>query len=171
MDIVNLTNLEINKMSKAQYDREKAAGNLNENALYLTEATEFVTQEQMEEYVALNGGKIDSISFNDVPQTIDSSKNVNIQAEIPEIKTFSNVSVSASAFLSDTEISQCPYKATITLNGVTAEYSPLVVFNPDIQFSGIQWVVDCGQNTLILYASQIPSADFVIASIICTKIS
>ena len=31
----NLSTLIINKMSKAQYDRELAAGNIDENALYL----------------------------------------------------------------------------------------------------------------------------------------
>lgn len=32
----NLSTLKINKLTQAQYDRELAAGNIDENALYLT---------------------------------------------------------------------------------------------------------------------------------------
>ena len=38
----NLSTLEINKLTKAQYERELAAGNINENALYLTPEEEML---------------------------------------------------------------------------------------------------------------------------------
>ena len=37
MKIENISTLKINRLTQAQYDREKANGNLDENALYLTE--------------------------------------------------------------------------------------------------------------------------------------
>ena len=39
MNIVDLTSLKIHKLTKAQYEREKSAGNLDETALYLTPDT------------------------------------------------------------------------------------------------------------------------------------
>lgn len=36
MQTTNVSTLKINKLSKEQYERELAAGNIDENALYLT---------------------------------------------------------------------------------------------------------------------------------------
>jgi hypothetical protein len=49
----NLSTLKIHKLTQAQYERELAAGNIDENALYLTpdeavDMSQYVTQEQLE---------------------------------------------------------------------------------------------------------------------------
>lgn len=54
----NLSTLKIHKLSQAQYDREKEAGNLDETALYLTPDTEvdlsqYATKTELEGKVAL----------------------------------------------------------------------------------------------------------------------
>ena len=94
MIIENLTTLKINKLTKAQYEAALAAGAVNENELYMTEIegdaieeiqlngtpispTSGVVNIDITEYVAENGGKIDSISVNGVTQTID-EKSVNL---------------------------------------------------------------------------------------------
>lgn len=43
----NLSTLKIHKLTQAQYDRELAAGNIDENALYLTPA-EYATKAELE---------------------------------------------------------------------------------------------------------------------------
>ena len=94
MIIENLTTLKINQLTKAQYEAALAAGTVNENELYMTEIEGDVIEEiqlngtpisptsgvvniDITEYVAENGGKIDSISVNGVTQTID-EKSVNL---------------------------------------------------------------------------------------------
>lgn len=52
MDTKNLSTLKIHKLTQAQYDRELAAGNIDENALYLTpeeeiDLTPYATKEQV----------------------------------------------------------------------------------------------------------------------------
>ena len=52
----NLSTLKIHKLTKAQYDRESAAGRLDENALYLTpdenlDLAEYATKEYVAEYI------------------------------------------------------------------------------------------------------------------------
>lgn len=166
---------EFNILTQSQYEKLKANGQTKPNDIYMTtiEGTP-LTKEKADtlyttpDYVAQNGGKIDSISVNTVKQPI-TGKNVDLT--IPLIKTFKNVTVAKSAFASNSTISQCPYKANVALTGVDDTYSPLVNFDTDIQFSGIQWVADCGLNTLILYASKIPSDSFIIPVVICTKIT
>jgi hypothetical protein len=61
MKIENISTLKINLLTQEQYDREKANGTLDENALYLTEggssggsggAEGFVTEAQVREIIA-----------------------------------------------------------------------------------------------------------------------
>ncbi len=54
----NLSTLKIHKLSQAQYDREKAAGNLDQTALYLTpdenqDLSMYATKEEVNKKVAL----------------------------------------------------------------------------------------------------------------------
>ena len=44
MNTENLSTLKIHKLTQAQYDRELAAGNIDENALYLTPEEEYMSK-------------------------------------------------------------------------------------------------------------------------------
>lgn len=50
MNTENLSTLKINKLTQAQYDRELAAGRIDENAFYLTP--------DEEDYLPLSGGTV-----------------------------------------------------------------------------------------------------------------
>lgn len=57
MKTENISTLKIHKLTQAQYDRELAAGNIDENALYLTpneaiDLSGYATTEQVEQIVA-----------------------------------------------------------------------------------------------------------------------
>lgn len=49
MNIKNLSTLKINKLTKEQYERELAAGRIDENALYLTPDEETSSNESISE--------------------------------------------------------------------------------------------------------------------------
>lgn len=67
----DLSNLDIYKLSKEQYESRKEAGTLDQDALYLTEAEEIdLSSYATKEYVEQNGGKIDAIKVNGTTQTI-----------------------------------------------------------------------------------------------------
>lgn len=58
----NLSTLKIHKLSQAQYDREKAAGNLDQTALYLTpdesqDLSMYATKEELNSAI----GNIESV--------------------------------------------------------------------------------------------------------------
>lgn len=102
MIIENLTTLKINQLTKAQYEAALAAGTVNENELYMTEIegdaieeiqlngtpispTSGVVNIDITEYVAENGGKIDSISVNGVTQTINEK---SVDLDVPTNSEF-----------------------------------------------------------------------------------
>lgn len=48
MTTQNVSTLKIHKLTQAQYDRELEAGNIEENALYLTPAEEYATKQELD---------------------------------------------------------------------------------------------------------------------------
>ena len=81
----NLSTLKIHKLTQAQYDRELAAGNIDENALYLTPDEEidlsgYATVEQLDEVAGVASGvraqvstlSADVASFNDELGVVES---------------------------------------------------------------------------------------------------
>lgn len=75
MIIENVPTLKIHKLTQAQYDRELAAGNLDENALYLTPDENVATDEEI---VALLVQEDMLPAITDVNDSILSDKDGNI---------------------------------------------------------------------------------------------
>ena len=64
-----------------------------------------------------------------------------------------------------------PFRADITIQGVTTDYSPDVRFGLDEAVSGIfAPIADTGTNKVMIYASEQPSATVTIPVIICTNV-
>lgn len=64
-----------------------------------------------------------------------------------------------------------PFRADITVTDMTGDYSPDVRFGYDEMNSGIfAPVAESDTDVIKIYASQVPSADIVIPTIICTKL-
>ena len=83
---------------------------------------------------------------------------------------FSDVSVSAAAFIEDTTYESFPYRAAVALTGVTAAMVPEVVFGVGEATSGIfAPVAQAYDGGIYLYAAEIPEADITIPTIICWK--
>lgn len=61
MNTENLSTLKIHKLTQAQYDRELEAGNLDENALYLTPDEECYTKSEIDNMVFITVDDIDAI--------------------------------------------------------------------------------------------------------------
>jgi len=57
----NLSALKIHKLTQAQYDRELAAGNIDDNALYLTPEEEVYTESEIDNMEFITIGDIDEI--------------------------------------------------------------------------------------------------------------
>ncbi|MBQ2770020.1 MAG: hypothetical protein IJF41_02145, partial [Clostridia bacterium] len=83
---------------------------------------------------------------------------------------FSDVSVSAAAFIEDTTYESFPYRAAVALTGVTAVMVPEVVFGVGEATSGIfAPIAEAYDGGIYLYAAEIPEADITIPTIICWK--
>ena len=81
---------------------------------------------------------------------------------------FNNVSVATSAWVSDSTYTDYAYKAVISLNGVTADMFPEVVFLPDDVASGnFAPVVVSAAGSVTIYAKAVPSSAVTIPSIVC----
>ena len=64
-----------------------------------------------------------------------------------------------------------PYRADITVADMTSDYSPDVRFDYTEITAGIYApVAECDTNVIKIYASEVPSADITIPTIICTKL-
>ena len=71
MNITNISTLKIHKLTKEQYERELAAGNIDENALYLTPDDEvdlsmYVTEDVFESKVADKADKVHNHEISEV---------------------------------------------------------------------------------------------------------
>ena len=87
-----------------------------------------------------------------------------------EVKIFSNVSVAASAWASDSTYAAYPYAASITCSGVTASHVPEVVFGVTEAASGnFAPVALSGSGTVKIYAATKPTAAITVQSITCIK--
>lgn len=61
MNTQNLSTLKIHKLTQAQYERELAAGTLDETALYLTPAEEVYSKDEIDAYELITTDDIDTI--------------------------------------------------------------------------------------------------------------
>lgn len=87
-----------------------------------------------------------------------------------EVKIFSGVSVTASAWVSDSTYAAYPYAASIACSGVTASYVPEVVFGAVEAASGnFAPVALSGSGTVKIYAATKPTAAITVQSITCIK--
>ena len=87
-----------------------------------------------------------------------------------EVKIFSGVSVTASAWVSDSTYAAYPYAASIACPGVTASHVPEVVFGATEAASGnFAPVALSGSGTVKIYAATKPTADITVQSITCIK--
>ena len=84
--------------------------------------------------------------------------------------TFTNTTVAAAAFAPDTTYADFPFRATVSLAGVTGAMVPEVVFGATDAASGIfAPVAESISGGVYLYASEVPSANITIPTIICWR--
>ena len=87
-----------------------------------------------------------------------------------EVKIFSGVSVTASAWVNDSTYAAYPYAASIACPGVTASHVPEVVFGATEATSGnFAPVALSGSGTVKIYAATKPTAAIMVQSITCIK--
>ena len=87
-----------------------------------------------------------------------------------EVKIFSGVSVTASAWVNDSTYAAYPYATSIACPGVTASHVPEVVFGATEATSGnFAPVALSGSGTVKIYAATKPTAAITVQSITCIK--
>lgn len=93
----------------------------------------------------------------------------NLAADAVKL-TFTNTSVAASAFAPDTTYAGFPFRASVSLAGVTGAMVPEVVFGATDAASGIfAPVAESISGGVYLYAAEVPSANITIPTIICWR--
>lgn len=132
-----------------------------------------------------NKDTIDSISDDDLQlwdsayQKAHEHSNKNVLDDISgddvaawrgQILTKSNLSVPVASWCEDATYEDYPYRAGIECTGVTQAYVPTVNLALHEAISGIfAPVAECTNDTVYIYASEIPEADITIPSIVCVK--
>lgn len=85
-------------------------------------------------------------------------------------RVFTNKSVVASAFKINSTYADYPYRASVVLDGITAAYTPYVMFSETDAETGI---FSRNANSYVggvyIYASEIPAAAVAIDKIICIE--
>ena len=85
-------------------------------------------------------------------------------------RVFSNKSVAVSAFKADSTYADYPYRAAVALSGITAAYTPYVMFSePDAATGIFSRNADSYAGGVYIYANKIPSAAVTIDEIICIE--
>lgn len=83
---------------------------------------------------------------------------------------FTNKVVATTDFVADATYTDYGYKAVIICAGVTTSYKGDIIFNVAEATSGIYAPVCLtGAGNVTIYASEVPSADITIPTIVCTK--
>lgn len=84
--------------------------------------------------------------------------------------SFSNTSVADALFVDDSTYADFPYRASVPLTGVTSSMTPEVVFGVTDAMSGtFAPVAETYNGGVYIYASEVPSADITIPTIICWR--
>ena len=84
--------------------------------------------------------------------------------------TFTDTTVAAAAFAPDTTYADFPFRASVSLAGVTGTMVPEVVFGATDAASGVfAPVAESISGGVYLYAAEVPSADITIPTIICWR--
>lgn len=128
-----------------------------------------ITGGTMEGAINMNGQKV--YGLND-PINGDEAACKNYVDNTSEKKKLSvtNVSVSASAFVSNSTYSDFPYRASVTMSGVTTGMIPEVIFALTDAVSGNFAPVAAAYNGgIYIYAAEKPTATITIPTIICWK--
>ena len=96
----------------------------------------------------------------------------NLQNQINALKylTFENVSVTVSAFVSNSTYPDYPFRAAIALNGVMSNMIPEATFSVADAISGnYAPVAECYTGGVYIYAASKPEAAITIPTIICWR--
>ena len=95
--------------------------------------------------------------------------NAKAYSEQKKIK-FTSTSVPTSSFVSDTTYADYPYRAAITLSGVTSSMIPEVTFSvADLVGTEFAPVAECYNGGVYIYAADQPPATVIIPTIICWR--
>lgn len=93
----------------------------------------------------------------------------NLAADAVKL-TFSSTSVPAASFVSDSTYADYPYRAAVTLTGVTASMIPEVVFGVSDAMSGnFAPVAEAYDGGIHLYAAAVPDAAITIPTILAWR--
>lgn len=95
-----------------------------------------------------------------------SGDTVTINVSAPSVLTFSNnVTVATSAWSSNSTYTAYPYRASVAYAGVTADYFPDIVFNPNgADFGKLAPICETYAGGVYIYASERPGATVNIVS-------
>lgn len=95
--------------------------------------------------------------------------NAKAYSEQKKLK-FANTSVPASSFVSDSTYADYPYRAAVTLSGVTSSMTPEVTFSvaalAETEFAP---VAECYNGGVYIYAAEQPPATVIIPTILCWR--
>lgn len=84
--------------------------------------------------------------------------------------SFSNTIVAVASFVSDSTYTDFPYRASVPLTGVTSSMTPEVVFGVMEAMSGtFAPVAETYNGGVYIYASEVPSAEITIPTILCWR--
>lgn len=93
-----------------------------------------------------------------------------ISGTAPSVIQATNKSVSASSWRSNTTYADYPYRASISISGVTTSYTPYVSFSDADAESGIlSQKAQTYSGGVYIYASEKPSATVTINKIECVE--
>ena len=113
-----------------------------------------------------NNGNVE-LSASDIPTSDSSDVQTALDSKQAARLTFNNVSVLASAFVSDSTYSDYGYRAAVAITGVTSSMFPEVVLAPSDAASGnFAPVAQSYNGGVYIYAQSVPSATLTIPTII-----
>ena len=119
--------------------------------------------------INMNGQKINGLN---TPAAGDEAANKDYVDTAAEKKKliFANKSVSASSFSSNSTYADYPYRAAVSLSGVTSSMIPEVVFSLTDAVSGnFAPVAEAYNGGVYIWAAEKPSATITIPTIICWR--
>ena len=102
--------------------------------------------------------------------TAHNKAGVKVTGTLTRKRVFTNKSVAASAFKADSTYSDYPYRAAVALSGITATWTPYVMFSEADAATGmLSRKANSYAGGVYIYASEVPAAAVAIDEIICIE--
>lgn len=145
-------------------------GNIADKAVTATQLADYAVETAKIKDLNVTAGKL---AANAVQTAKIKDENVTRAKLAPDAKVlaFENVEIQPSAWQADETYAEYPFRAAVTLSGVTENFVPDIVLSPEDALSNVfAPIADSYSGGVYMYANEAPASTVTVPTVKCTPV-